>query len=97
ARRGKLMAVDLDGVARLSASPRQIGRGAGRDAAVGDQCRLLSAPDGGHQAGDLTADICGILRAHTARMGAGRYPAALTDQCLPMISAPGRASCTSSA
>ena len=33
-------------LARLSASSGQVGRDAGRDAAVGNQCRLLPAPDG---------------------------------------------------
>ena len=33
----------------------QVGRDAGRDAAVGDQYRLLPAPDAGHARGDRTA------------------------------------------
>ena len=45
ARRGKFMAVHAQLCARLPASPRQIGRDAGSDAAVGNQRRLLPAPD----------------------------------------------------
>ena len=50
--------------ARLSASSCEVGRDAGRDAAVGDQRRLLPAPDAGHQRKRFQT---GILRAFRER------------------------------
>ena len=44
----KRVAVDARLLARLSASSGSIGRDAGRDAAVGNQRRLLPASDAGH-------------------------------------------------
>ena len=57
-------------VARLPASPREVGRDAGRDAAIGDQHRLLSAPDARHQRRDFAGNFRGILR--NAREPTGR-------------------------
>ena len=57
ARRGKRLAVDAQLLARLSASPREVRRDAGRDAAVGNQRRLLPAPDARHPGRDLTRHI----------------------------------------
>ena len=45
ARRRKRVALDPRLLPRLSASSREVGRNAGGDAAVGNQCRLLPAPD----------------------------------------------------
>jgi hypothetical protein len=63
---------------RLPASSRQIRRDAGRDAVVGNQRRLLPAPDARHQGCDLAGKLCKLPRTHPRRMGKGRYRAALT-------------------
>ena len=47
----------------------QVGRDAGRDAAVGNQHRLLPAPDARHQGGDRTGNFAEFSRAHARRMG----------------------------
>jgi tRNA-guanine family transglycosylase len=52
---------------------------AGRDAAVGNQHRLLPAPDARHQGGDFNGNVREFLRTHARRMGEGRHrPAQLT-------------------
>ena len=63
--------------ARLSASSREVGRDAGRDAAVGNQHRLLPAPDARHPGRDFARHIRGFPRAHPRRLGARRHRAAL--------------------
>ena len=71
ARRGEPMAGDARLFARLSASPREVRRDAGRDAAVGDQHRLLPAPDARHQGRDLRkARFEQFPRTHPRRLGA---------------------------
>jgi queuine tRNA-ribosyltransferase len=71
ARRGKPVAVDIRHFARVPASSGQIGRDAGRDAAVGNQHRVLPAPDARHQGRDLTGNIRVFSRTHMRAMGAG--------------------------
>ena len=57
-------------LARLSASSGAVGGDAGRDAAVGDQRRLLSASDGRHARGDRQRQLRGVPKTNARRLGA---------------------------
>ena len=59
ARPGKPVAIGQRLLTRLSAPSCEVGRDAGSDVIVGNQRRVLPAPDAGHQA----SDFAGILRA----------------------------------
>src|SRR5882724_10438502 len=63
--------------ARLSGSSRQVGRDAGSDAAVGNQYRVLPAPDAGHARRDFTANLRKLPGPHARRLGEGRHSATL--------------------
>ena len=73
ARRGKRLAVGAQHFARLSASSGPVGRDAGGDAAVGNQHRLLSAPDAGHARSDRRRHVRDIPKTNARRMGARGY------------------------
>ena len=60
----------------------KVGRDAGRDAAVGDQYRLLPAPDAGIRDAIATRHIRPISRTHEERLGEGRHSAALEHERL---------------
>ncbi|MGY4488205.1 queuine tRNA-ribosyltransferase [Bradyrhizobium sp. LM3.2] len=76
-RRRELVAVGAHLRARLFAPPRQVGRDAGCDAAVRDQCRLLPVPDAGHQGRGRTGNVRGVLSAYVRGLGEGRHRPAL--------------------
>ena len=69
ARRGEPVAIGADIRAGLPASPRQVRRDAGRDAAVGNQYRLLPGTDAGHARGDRQRHVRGVSRDRRAPDG----------------------------
>ena len=77
ARRGKQLAARAQLFARLSQSSRAFRRDARRDAAVGDQYRLLPVADGRHQGRDRDAALRRVLRTDQGWLGARRHSAAL--------------------
>ncbi len=62
----------------LPAPSGEIRRDARRDAAVGDQHRLLPDPDRRHAGCDHTGEFCRVCRTDARGLGAGRYCGAMT-------------------